>query len=189
LTRPTLTKRLAFLILIATAASAETAIEIDPAKTEINFTLHDMLHKFHGSFQLKRGSVHFDPDNGKAWGEIVIDVTSGETGTGIRDRRMHKEILESQKYPEAIFTPDSLQGKLEPQGQSAVDVHGALKIHGDDHELTLHFLVDGSSGQYTGSTTLAIPYVEWGMKNPSTFLLKVDSIVTVNIVVTASAHP
>jgi len=171
------------------AASAETAVELDPAKTEISFTLHDMIHKVHGSFQLKRGSLHFDQDNGKAWGEIVIDVPSGESGSRFRDRKMHKEILESGKYPEAIFTPDSVQGKLEAQGQSTLDVHGVLKLHGTDHELTLHFLVDGGAGQYTGSTNFSIPYVEWGMRNPSNFLLRVDSIVAVNIVVTASAHP
>ncbi len=171
------------------AACAETAIDLDPSKTEINFTLHDMIHKVHGSFQLKRGSLHFDPDNGKASGEIVIDVASGESGSRFRDRRMHRDVLESERYPEAIFTPDTVQGKLEPQGQSALDVHGVLRIHGSDHELTLHFLVDGAAGQYTGSTTFSIPYVEWGMKNPSMFLLKVDTVVAVNIVVTASAHP
>jgi len=177
------------LVGAALASCAETVIELDPSKTEINFTLHDMIHKVHGSFQLKHGSLHLDPDNGKAWGEIVIDVASGESGSRFRDRRMHKEVLESERYPEAIFTPDSVQGKLESQGQSALDVHGILKMHGGDHELTLHFLVDASAGQYTGSTNLSIPYVEWGMKNPSMLLLKVDTIVTVNIVVTASAHP
>jgi len=169
-------------------ACAETILDLDPAKTEITFTVHDRIHKIHGSFQLKRGSVHLDPDNGKVWGEIVIDVASGESGSGMRDRRMHKETLESEKYPEAIFTPDSIQGKLAPQGQSEIDVHGVLKIHGGDHELTLHLLVDGQSGQYTGSTRFTIPYVEWGMKNPGIFLLKVDSYVEVNVVVSASTH-
>jgi len=185
-----LTKRLAVLLSMATvAACAEKSVELDASKTEISFTLHDMLHKVHGSFQLKRGRLQFDPESGKASGEIVIDVTSGESGSRIRDRRMHKEILESQKYPEAIFALDSVQGKLEPQGPSALDVHGVLKIHGGDHEMTLHFLVDANSGQYTGSTQFAIPYVEWGMKNPSILLLKVDTIVEFNVVVTASAQP
>ena len=95
----------ALLSSAAMAACAETAIDLDPSKTEINFTLHDMIHKVHGSFQLKRGSLHFDPDNGKASGEIVIDVASGESGSRFRDRRMHRDVLESERYPEAIFTP------------------------------------------------------------------------------------
>jgi polyisoprenoid-binding protein YceI len=184
-----LTKRLALLLAIATAAAAETVVELDPSKTEISFTLHDMVHKVHGSFQLKRGTLRFDPDTGKASGEVVVDVTSGETGGRFRDRRMHKEVLESEKFPEAIFSLDSVTGKLEPQGQSALDVHGVLKIHGSDHGLTLHFLVDGASGQITGSTHFAVPYVEWGMKSPSILLLKVDSVVEVNVVVTAATHP
>src|SRR5271155_3775001 len=104
------------LVGAALASCAETVIELDPSKTEIDFTLHDMIHKVHGSFQLKRGTLRFDPDTGKASGEIVVDVTSGETGGRFRDRRMHKEVLESEKYPEAIFAPDYVTGKLEPQG-------------------------------------------------------------------------
>lgn len=185
-----MTKRLALLIAIAAALTpAETVIELDPSKTEVTFTLHDMIHKVHGSFQLKRGTLHLDPDSGKASGEIVVDVTSGETGGRFRDHRMHKEVLESEKYPEAVFSPDSVQGKLEPQGESTLDVHGTLKIHGADHEMTLHFLVDASAGQYTGSTHFSVPYVEWGMKNPSILLLKIDTVVEVNLVVTAAIHP
>ena len=36
---------------------------------------------------------------------MVIDIPSGISGNGSRDKRMLKEILESQKYPEAVFTP------------------------------------------------------------------------------------
>ena len=63
------------------------------------FTLGDVLHTVRGSFKLKRGSVRFDPDTGQAGGEIVVDVTSGNTNGDARDRRMDKAILESARYP------------------------------------------------------------------------------------------
>jgi polyisoprenoid-binding protein YceI len=96
-------------------------------------------------------------------------------------RRMHKEILESQRYPEAVFMPDRVDGKLPAQDQSQIDVHGIFKIHGADHELTLHFQVERAGGQHIVSTHFMIPYVEWGMKNPSNFLLKVDRTVDIDI--------
>lgn len=95
--------------------------------------------------------------------------------------RMHKEILESQRYPEAVFMPDRVDGKLPAQDQSQIDVHGIFKIHGADHELTLHFQVERAGGQHIASTHFMIPYVEWGMKNPSNFLLKVDKTVDMDI--------
>jgi len=156
-------------------------LELDPSKTEVQFTLHDVLHTVHGTFKLKKGSIHWDPDSGKASGEIIVDVTSGASGSDARDHRMHKEILESQRYPEATFTPDRVDGKF--------DVHGVFKIHGGDHELTLHFQVDRTGDQYTASTHFTIPYVQWGMKDPSNFLLKVDKTVEMDIKTTVDAIP
>src|SRR6476646_7260108 len=81
--------------------AAENSIELDPARTSIAFTLGDVLHTVHGTFKLKRGAVKFDSATGSASGEIVVDVASGNSGNSGRDKRMHKEILESVRYPEA----------------------------------------------------------------------------------------
>ncbi|HLG99091.1 MAG TPA: YceI family protein [Bryobacteraceae bacterium] len=181
-------KKYVLLFCLAGFAFGETSLELDPAKTEINFTLHDPLHTVHGNFKLKRGTVHFDPETGKAGGEIVIDVASGQSGNGSRDKRMQKEVLESQKYPEALFVIDSVKGRLESEGESTLDMHGLFKIHGADHAMTLTFLVDAvGGGHYNATSHFDIPYVAWGMKDPSNFLLKVDK--KVEIEVKAAAGP
>jgi len=180
-------KKLLLLFIGAGAlTAAESVFELDPTKTEVAFTLHDVLHTVHGTFKLKHGSIRVDPGAGKATGEIVVDVASGASGNGSRDKRMHKEILESQKYPDAVFTADRCQGSIAPQGESAIDVHGTFKIHGTGHELTLHFQIQASGDQYTASTQFIIPYVQWGMKNPSNFLLKVDDKVEMDVKTVAS---
>ena len=170
-------KRVLMLAVALAPACCAAEFSLDPAKTEIAFTLHDVLHTVHGTFKLKRGLIRFDPDSGNASGEIVVDVTSGASGNGSRDRRMLKEILESQRYPEATFTPDHVEGKLAPDEPSQVDVHGLFNIHGADHELTLHFQVE----QSIASAHFTIPYVQWGIKDPSNFLLKVDKTVEMDI--------
>jgi polyisoprenoid-binding protein YceI len=173
-----------FLLLLVCAfplAAAETVVELDPARTVITFTLHDVLHTVHGTFKLKRGSIAFDPATGKAAGEIVIDVTSGASGGDTRDRRMHKEILESARFPDAIFTPDRVSGQLTPQGESQIDAHGMFQIHGSSHELTLHFRVQRNGEELSASTSFTIPYVQWAIKNPSNFLLKVSDKVDMNV--------
>lgn len=99
-----------------------------------------------------RSIYGLDPESGKASGEMVIDMTSGASGSGSRDRRMHREIIESGRYPEAIFTPDHVDGHVALQGESQIDLHGMFGIHGADHDLTLHFTVQASDGQFTAST-------------------------------------
>lgn len=169
-------------------AAAESTVELDPARTSIGFTVDSVLHTVHGSFKLKRGSVKFDSATGKASGEIAIDVTSGESGNGSRDKRMHKEILESARFPEAVFTPDHVSGDLAPSGPSQLDLHGTFQIHGASHEMTLHIRAEVKGGDIVTSTAFTIPYIQWGMKNPSTFLLKVSDKVEMNIQATGQVQ-
>jgi polyisoprenoid-binding protein YceI len=172
-------KRFAFGLILACALKAEdTVFELNPAKTEITFTVGDTLHTVHGTFKVKSGTIRFDAGTAKAAGEIVIDVLSGQSGSRSRDKRMQREILESQKYPEAVFVPDRVEGKL---ASGDIDVHGMFRIHGGEHELTMHFKVAAEGNQYKASTHFTIPYVQWGMKSPSNFLLKVDDRVEVDV--------
>ena len=168
-------------LLVCAGCYAATSSDLDPSKTEINFTLHDPIHTVHGTFTLKRGSIQLDPGTGQASGEIVIDLPSGISGNGSRDKRMHKEILESQKYPEAVFRPDRVRGPIAPEGTSEIEIHGNFRIHGADHELTIHVQVQANGTQYIATAHFLIPYVQWGMKNPSNFLLKVDDKVEIEV--------
>jgi polyisoprenoid-binding protein YceI len=166
----------------------EIALDLDPARTEIQFTLGDVLHTVHGTFQLKSGTIRFDSATGKAGGEVIVDAASGASGSKARDRRMHKDVLESQRYPEAIFTPDRIEGSLAAEGPATVEVHGLFKIHGTEHEVTLQAQVSKKGGQWTAATHFVVPYVKWGMKNPSTFLLRVNDKVEIDIHATARAR-
>ena len=139
------------------------------------------LHTVHGTFKLKSGSVTFDPKSGDASGEIIVDATSGESGNNSRDKKMHKEILESQRYPEIVFSPKHVTGKVADQGTSNIQVQGVFRIHGADHDLTLSLPVEKSGDEVKASTSFVVPYQDWGMKNPSTFLLKVENKVSISI--------
>jgi polyisoprenoid-binding protein YceI len=165
----------------ATIPAQDTALQIDPDRTKVEFTLGDVLHTVHGTFALTRGNIRFDTATGKASGELVVDATSGESGSEARDRRMHKNILESDQYREIVFRPDRVEGKIALQGTSQVQLHGMFAIHGAEHEITLPVDVEAADGQFTASTHFFIPYVKWGMKNPSTFLLRVSDKVELTI--------
>src|ERR1700758_500815 len=97
---------LAALAGFPTAARAqETLVALDPAQTKITFTVDTTLHMVHGTFKMKRGEIRFDPATGKASGSIVVDAGSGDSENESRDKKMHKEVLESDKFSEIVFTP------------------------------------------------------------------------------------
>ena len=163
------------------ASSGALTINIDPSKSAIQFTLGAILHTVHGTFRLMSGTIHFDPNSGKASGQIVVDVRSGNTGEGTRDRQMHANVLESDRFPDAVFSPDHVNGRVASKGESEVQVHGVLRIHGRNHEMTVPVRVELQAGLVTARAKFTVPYVSWGMKDPSTFVLQVDKSVNVDV--------
>jgi len=182
---------LCFLVALAAPPihAADTVLQFDPAQTKVEFALDATLHTVHGSFQLRRGSIHFDPATGRAGGEVVIDATSGNSGNSGRDSKMHKSVLESDRYPEIVFTPDRVEGKVPAAGPFEVRVHGLFKIHGAEHEMTLPIRVELAGGQLNATTKFSVPFVTWGMKNPSTFFLRVSENVDIEIRAVARIAP
>ena len=171
----------AVLLSAATLPAQHQSLQVDPAETKVEFTLPSLLHTVHGTFALKRGTLQFDSSTGKASGELVVDAGSGDSGGAARDRRMHKEILQSDKFPEIVFRPDRVDGKVLPQGASQVQLHGIFSIHGADHEIMMPLEVQASEGRYTVVGHFSVPYVKWGMKNPSTLMLRVNDTVEIKI--------
>jgi len=175
-------KRLALLVLMALPMLAERVdLQVDPAATKVNWTLGDVLHTVHGTFRLKQGEVWFDSDSGQAGGLLVVDAASGESGSGARDGRMQKNVLESGLYPEIRFVPDRVDGKVAPAGDSEVQLHGQFTIHGATHEVVMKVKSHREAREVTASLWFTVPYVKWGMKDPSNFLLKVKDFVEIEV--------
>lgn len=177
----------AFLLALTTLLHAQSAaqnvtLHLDPVRTEIHWTLAGALHTVHGTFRLKGGMTSFNPQTGAAQGEILVDVTSGESGNPSRDSRMHKAVLESEKYPQAIFHPTRVTGALKAGATQAITVEGTLTIHGADHPLKLEIKVQVDGHDAVATTQFSVPYVAWGMKDPSSTLLRVGKEVAVDVV-------
>jgi len=164
------------------ASAQEISLRLDPQQTTLRFTLEATLHTVHGSFRMKKGGVGFNRATGSAIGSVVIDATSGETGNRKRDRNMHRDVLMSERYPEITFTFTRIVGAVRLHGESNVQVEGVLRLLGNDHPITLPVKVQANVGELHATTQFTIPYVAWGLKNPSTFLLHVADEVELEIV-------
>jgi len=174
-----------FILAVTFAASVaqaqQKAFTLDPAQTKVNFTVDSTLHTVHGDFRLKSGSIQFDDATGAASGELVVDSASGESGSNGRDKKMHKDILESPKYSDIVFTPQHVKGTVANEGKSTVEVEGILTMHGKSKPVTMPLEVQLQNGNGSADGSFNVKYLEWGMKNPSTFILRVNDTVQIHV--------
>lgn len=173
-----------FFSLLPSQALAQTrplTLHFVPTNTTVKFTLGDILHTVHGTFSLKQGDVEYTSDPVLLKGAVVIDAASGESGNKSRDRKMHREVLESGVFPEITFRPDRVDGVVASSGASTIKVHGTFSIHGTDHELTMPVRVQVFPDHWVADAQFNVPYVKWGMKNPSTLLLRVSESVEIEV--------
>jgi polyisoprenoid-binding protein YceI len=163
------------------APTQELLFSLDESQSKVHYTVDSTLHTVHGTFNLKSGILRIDPATGKADGEIIVYATSGDSGNSSRDGKMHKAVLESAKYSEIVFKPTLMDGKLALTGTSDVKLHGLFSLHGGDHDLVVPVHAEITGDHWNGSTKFQVPYVRWGLMNPSNFLLKVKPNVDIDL--------
>jgi len=98
---------------------------------------------------------------------------------------MHKQVLESAKFPDISFVPTKVTGTIAGDS-STIQVEGTFRLHGSDHPIKASIPIEVHGNQLTANCTFVVPYVEWGLKNPGNFVLHVSDKVDVTVV--ASGH-
>jgi polyisoprenoid-binding protein YceI len=142
-----------------------------------------------GTFHVQSGSIDFDPSAQKMSGAVIVAAGSGNSGEPSRDKKMNTDILDTDHFAEAKFAPDSYQGAIAPSGDSTIQVSGVFTLHGTPHDLTvpMQIHIDGSSLTAKGHFT--VPYVKWGLKDPSIFVLKVAKEVDIDLTLNGHLTP
>lgn len=167
---------------MATAACGQQmAVEFDKAATKIDWILVGTVHTVHGTFQLKQGAVNFDPTSGAISGDLVVETESGDSGSAARDKRMKKDVLETDKFPEVRLKVTKVEGAVGTGNASNVRLLGQLTIHGASHAISIPLQVTLNGSEFSGKGKFVVPYVDWGMKDPSNFLFKVNKTVEVDV--------
>jgi len=182
--------RLAMVIVGVAWASitlhAQQRLLVDPAKSEVHFTLVDTLHTVHGTFRMQQGEISFNPGTGEAAGSIVVDALSGASGNSTRDKRMSKDELKAESFKTVTFAPTRFTGTFQASGDSALTVHGNFTILGMAHEIDVPMQVQVNGGQLHAVGTFAVPYVKWGLKDPSYLMIKVNKEVQIDLLLVGS---
>jgi polyisoprenoid-binding protein YceI len=94
---------------------------------------------------------------------------------------MLNDVLQASKFSEVTFVPQNYSGTLHPTGDSTLQVTGIFNLHGTPHTITVPMQMHIEGNKLTAKTIFKVPYVEWGLKDPSWFVLKVAKEVEVNL--------
>ncbi len=171
------------------AAPGQLSITLDPSQSTVHWILDTTLHTVHGTFHLKSGALQVSTPSGKAEGQIVVLAASGDSGNSSRDERMRQEILETLKFPEIIFHPTEIAGPVAPSGSSDVTVKGQLLLHGSSHDVSVPVHIERNGHQWKATGKFDVPFVAWGIKDPSTWLLKTQKTVNIELHLAGNVNP
>jgi polyisoprenoid-binding protein YceI len=169
------------LLFALSAVAQHQTLTVNPEKSDVSFTLGGAAHGTHGTFHVQRGSIDFDRSNPKLSGSVIVAAGSGKTGNDSRDKKMTDTVLDASHFAEVTFAPQSYQGTITPTGDSAIQVTGVFALHGTSHDLTVPMQIHIDGVNCTATTHFVVPYVKWGLKDPSVFILKVAKEVEVNL--------
>ncbi len=173
---------LSLTVFLAPALFAQhQTFSVDPAASQIGFALAGTGHHVQGSFKVQSGSIDFDPTAQTISGSIVVGAASGNSGEPSRDKKMNSDVLNSDQYAQITFAPKSYTGTLAPTGSSSIQVSGAFTLHGSSHDITVPMQIQIDGSNLTAKGAFPVPYVQWGLKDPSVFILKVAKEVQIDL--------
>ena len=166
---------------VAPVAGAERLV-FDPDLTRIGFELGATLHSVRGTARLSPSVLEFDRKEKTCSGNVSVDARSLESGNARRDRVMHDKVLESEEYPEIGFVCRRFVGEV---ADGRIVVSGNFAIHGQTHSLDMELDLKILADSVVVTSTFEVPYVLWGLKDPSKPLLRVKKLVRISLEATA----
>lgn len=186
---PSRRRRILRLLALAVLASATPAaaearsgrLELDPRHTVVTFHVAGTLHDVHGTFTRATGALTVDPASGAANGTVVVEAASGESGNASRDARMTSTILEAERFPEIRFRAERVEGGERPDGTFHGTLFGLLTLRGADHDVAVDVEGRRTGDVVAARARFAVPYVAWGLPDPSLLFLTVAKTVDIDV--------
>jgi len=163
------------------AYSEELVLTLAPEKTSATFRVTATVLDIDGVLPVGPGQIRFDSATGVASGQITIDLRGTKTGSRLRDWEMHRRVLETERYPLVVFRLDRMLGTLAPSGTSDLVLAGIVTMHGAAHAMVVPVRATVSGDTVSAEAVFEIPYVVWGLRDPSLLFLRVAPVAVVTV--------
>lgn len=169
----------AVLTPVAFAQHQVFAVNADASEVKIKLnTTHEVVN---GTFHIQTGSINFDRTAAQISGMVIVAAGSGKTGNDSRDKRMDKDILKVEQYTTVSFAPKTFSGAIAASGDSTIQVSGVFTLLGTPHDLTIPMQIHIDGSKATAKAHFIVPYVQWGVKNPSFLIWKAENDVAIDL--------
>jgi hypothetical protein len=173
---------LVFALTLAPAALAQhQTFAVNPDASEVKMKLNTTHEVVNGTFHIQSGSINFDRTASHISGIIIVAAGSGKTGNDSRDKKMNKDILKVDQFATVSFAPKAYNGTIAASGDSTIQVSGAFTLLGTAHDLTIPMQIHIDGSKATAKAQFVIPYVQWGLKNPSFLIWKAENDVAIDL--------
>jgi polyisoprenoid-binding protein YceI len=169
------------MLLAPVALAQDQTFVVNADGSEVKMTLKTTNELVNGTFHVQSGVIDFDPGAAKIGGSVVVAAGTGKTGNDSRDRKMNKDILNVQQYTTITFSPKSYTGTIAPDGDSRIQVTGVFTLLGTPHDLTIPMQIHRGGANCTMKAHFVVPYVQWGLKDPSFMVWKAEKQVDVDL--------
>jgi hypothetical protein len=169
------------LIFAPTASAQHQTFAVNPDASEVKMTLNTTHEVVDGTFHVQSGSINFDRTVSHISGIIIVAAGSGKTGNDSRDKKMNKDILKVDQFATVSFAPKAYNGTIAASGDSTIQVSGVFTLLGTAHDLTIPMQIHIDGSKATAKAQFVIPYVQWGLKNPSFMFWKADNDVAMDL--------
>jgi hypothetical protein len=173
---------LALALIFAPAALAQhQRFAVSPDASEVKMTLNTTHEVVNGTFHIQSGSIEFDRSASKMSGPVVVLAGSGKTGNDSRDKKMNKDILKVDQFATVSFAPKTYTGTIAASGDSTIQVSGVFTLLGNPHDLTIPMQIHIDGSKASARAKFVVPYVQWGLKNPSFMFWKAENDVAIDL--------
>lgn len=171
---------LAALLLTALVAHPAT-YRIDAGACEAGFDLKATAHTVHGSTTRVAGEVGVSPGEAGVLtfsGTISIGAAELKTGNDRRDATMHSKSLLVATFPTIDLAPERFtpSGATTRPGSMAGTLTGRLTIRGRTRPQTIAVTLTPENGRIVASGTFDVSWLEFGVPDPSFFVVRVEKV-------------
>ena len=179
-------RRIFSAVVIATSLQAQAAtIQVQPPQGKIEFHAvgRPSMIKVNGEGKGPEGSLNLDGT--KITGDLTFDMTSLNSGIGMRDEHMKEKYLEVEKYPQAklhlteVTLPAKWSAKTPVVKEAAF--RGELTMHGQTKPVSGKFDLDGDASSLSAKADFEINIAEFGVEIPKYLGITVKNEVPVEL--------
>ncbi len=173
---------LAAFTIVSPVVAEEMVYTLDTDRSEVRIVLGAMLHTVRGSAPLGAATLTWNTETGEASGLVVIQSGLIDTGIDARNAKMHEVVLKTLEHPEIIFEATGFQLRQPGENEMRFVLKGNLTLVGVTHEIEFesHARRRGDDS-WKVRADLNVPYVEWGLEDPSPTFFGVDKHVSVEV--------